>query len=410
MKLALVRIARRARSLNKGVWGLMREVVRGFLEDQCLLRASALTYTSLLSLVPFLTIAFAVLKGLGVQKRIEFYLLERFTPASQEVIDKVMEYVDRTNASSLGVLGTVGLLVTAIMTLRTMEGAFNVVWRVPRSRPWLRSLADYASVLVIAPICGLAALSLTAYFNSPNILEKMESVWILGGIYRTGIRLSPLVILWVAFTLCYVLVPNSKIRVSSAALGAAVAALLWQLAQSAYVNYQFGVAKYNAIYGALSQLPVLFVWIFLSWAIVLLGAEVARCHQYRDLGGDLEEAMFFPQVLIMILERIHIRFRQGRAPFKVAELLGSTPIDRKYAIKGLQVLKELGWIASCGQDSDLVVFVKDPRDMELSRLARIDRPLRDKVWMRLQQGIEETLKGLTVADLGSPSDLKDILG
>lgn len=395
-------------------WGprlrrMARLVAQGFVEDRCLLRASALTYTSMLSLVPFLTIGFAILKGLGFQRRLEPLLLEQFTPASQEVIAKIIEYVDRTNAGSLGMVGTLGLLLTAVMTMRNMEGAFNRIWKVARGRRLVRTITDYVSVIVIAPFCGVVALSLTTYFNSPGIVERMESVWILAGFHRLVIRWSPSAILWVAFTACYMLVPNTRVRVSSAMLGGAVAGVLWQVAQWGYIRYQFGVAKYNAIYGALSQLPILLVWIYVSWVIVLLGAEVARAHEEAARPEPTREPVAYPQAVLGVLGAVAQRFSSGVAPYRLGELLHSLPMEPGLAMACLARLREMGWIAPCEDDSDLVVFQRDPAQMKLSDLVQRvgGEPIEEEgatapLLARISEALRGALMGQSVQDLLAP--------
>jgi membrane protein len=381
-----------------------RVALTGFMEDQCLLRASALTYTSLLSLVPFLTIGFAVLKGLGFQRRLEMLLLEKFTPASREVIDRIMEYVDRTNASSLGVLGTIGLLLTAVMTMRTMENSLNAIWKVGRSRPWLRTLADYASILVLAPLSGLLALSLTAYFNSPGFVQRMESVWILAGAYRLAIKLSPFLILWIAFGVCYALVPNTKVKMGSAMTGAAFTAVMWQLAQWAYIRYQFGVARYDAIYGALSQLPVFLVWIYVSWLIVLWGAEVAHAHEQRNTATVGKKRKIYLEGMLGVLELLARRFQAGQRPLSLRELAHSLPLERGEVMRCLEALEEMGWIAPCSQDSDWVVFQKSPEQMRLEEIGDwARRQMGEEGWgfarRKIEAALTTVLRGFTVADL-----------
>lgn len=392
--------SRWASGLRRIVWC----AAQGFVEDRCLLRASALTYTTMLSLVPFLTIAFAILKGLGFQKRLEPLLLEQFTPASQDVIAKIIEYVDRTNAGSLGIAGTLGLVMTAIITMRNMEGAFNRIWKVARGRSLARTVTDYLSVIVIAPLCGLVALSLTTYFNSPAMVEKMESLRILAGFHRLLIRWSPFAILWLAFTACYMLVPNTRVRFRSALLGGAVAGILWQLAQWGYIRYQFGVARYNAIYGALSQLPILLVWIYASWIVVLLGAEVARAHEEAGRSITPRRPEPYPQAMLEVLGAVAARFASGVPPYRLGELLEYLPMEPGLTVACLERLREMGWIAPLEQDSDMVVFQRDPARMSLSELAQENPDERRQgaeasLMERIQAALREALEGRTVAEL-----------
>ncbi len=390
----------------------VQHAATGFMDDHCLLQASALTYTSLLSLVPLLAITFSVLKGLGVQKRLEPLLLEQFTVGSQEVVSSILEYVDRTNVSSLGIAGVVGLLITAIMTLRNMEGSFNWIWKVHRGRSWTRTVSDYLSILVIAPFCFLVAMSATAYFSNPAIVEKMESIWLVGGYYRFLIKLGPFVIIWIAFTACYLLMPNTRVGFTSAAWGGIVGGTLWQFAQWGYVHYQIGVARYNAIYGALSQLPILLVWIYVSWVILLLGAELAFAHQnLAHYTAEKARALRTPPSpvvrMLRILQAVGHRFRAGEKPFTLEELVGALHMDRAVLESGLARLQGMGWLIPWDENGGLIVFQRPPQQMPLHLVVApgteregMDRadPLTD-ILGRADSGIRSSLEGMTVEDL-----------
>jgi membrane protein len=390
----------------------VQHAATGFTDDQCLLRASALTYTSLLSLVPLLAIMFAVLKGLGVQKRLEPLLLEQFTVGSQEVVASILEYVDRTNVSSLGIAGVIGLLITAIMTLRNMEGAFNWIWKVHRGRSWARTVSDYLSILMIAPFCFLLAMSATAYFSSPAIVEKMASIWLVGGYYRFLIKLGPFVFIWIAFTACYMLMPNTRVRFTSALWGGVVGGTLWQLAQWGYVHYQIGMGKYNAIYGALSQLPILLVWIYVSWVILLLGAELAYAHQnlahYSAKRARALRTPPSPAVLMLrILQAVGERFQAGERPYTLKELEETLHMDRAVLKSGITKLEGMGWLAPCEENGGLVVFQRPPAQMPLHLvvgIAAVGDGMEGAdtlmgILERTHAGIQTSLGGMTVADL-----------
>ena len=275
----------------------VEQVVTGFSKDQCLLRASALTYSSMLSLVPFMAIMFAILKGLGVQKRIEPFIFEKITPVSPDAASAIMEYIDRINVGSLGVFGVITLLATVILVIKNMERSFNQIWNVQKGRTLLRTVMDYSGILVIFPICILAVLSLNTYIMSLTLFQKAEQMWVLGGFVRIALKTSPFVIMWVVFTFSYMFMPNARVNVISAGIGGILGGTVLQIAQKAYIHYQVGVFKYNAIYGALAQLPILFVWIYVSWVIVLLGAEIAAAHQYsRRYHGE--------KILTMLSENV----------------------------------------------------------------------------------------------------------
>jgi membrane protein len=387
-------------------------VLRSFTEDHCLLRASALTYTSLLSLVPLLALMFAILKGLGVQRRLEPFLVEKFTIGSEELAAKIMEYIDRTNVSSLGVVGVVTLVITSVLVLRNVERSFNWIWKVKKGRSWTRVVSDYLSVLMITPICILLALSLTTYFSSDSFARWMETHWLMGGMLRFLIKASPYAVMWIAFAVFYLFMPNTRVNVASALAGGVVGGTLWQLTQWGYIRYQFGMGQYNAIYGALSQLPILLVWIYVSWVIVLFGAEIAFAHE--NLARYTEKkALAFQKweppaaEALRVLKAVGDRFLHGGNPLTVEELGRELSIPRSRLESRLRRLEELGWIAPWSEGSSPVFFRCPPDRMPLHEVLKLapekhgtqPNDAVSEVLHRADTGMKESLGDLTVQDL-----------
>jgi membrane protein len=390
----------------------IEHTISGFIRDRCLLRASALTYASLLSLVPLLALMFALLKGLGFQRRVEPILLDRFTGGSQEVVSQILQYIDRTNVSSLGAVGVLSLVLTVVLVLKNMEKSFNWIWKVRKGRSLMRTVSEYLSVLMIAPISILLALSLTTYFNSQVFIERMESIWLLGDFYRFMIKMTPFVVLWIAFTACYIFMPNTRVRVDAALLGGVVGGTLWQFAQWGYVRYQIGVAKYNAIYGALSQLPILLVWIYVSWVILLFGAEIAFAYQYlrqytesKILSFQKERSHAYR--VLLVLRAVMKRFESGEEPYTLNVLSESLHVPRSFIQPSLERLEALGWIASLKGEESPIVFKRPPDKMPLHQVLSLNRDIEAhprKAFLvvlleRADQGIKKALKDLTVGDL-----------
>jgi membrane protein len=252
-------------------------VLRGFfLDHQCLLRASALTYTTLLALVPMLAFMFAFLKGLGVQNTLEPLFIDNLSVGSEETVRLIIDYVNNVKVTTLGVIGLGSLLCSTVVQLGTVERALNEIWGVQQSRPWLRKLSDYVSVMVVAPVLLLLAITANAVLRSQTLVASLlkqpfiEDAMVLALTY---------VAVWGVFTFLYAFIPNTRVRFVPALIGGVVAGTLWQLAQRAYIDFQVGMVKYHAIYGAFAQLPVLMIWLYISWVIVLLGAELAFAYQ-----------------------------------------------------------------------------------------------------------------------------------
>lgn len=260
----------------------IQQLVTSISGHQVSLRASALTYTTVLSLVPFLAIAFAVLKGLGVQNALEPVLLQVAGESSREVVSRIIGYVNNTNVKSLGLIGLLTLLVTVISLLSAIEEAFNAIWGVTETRSLQRRFSDYLSVVVVGPLLLMVAMSMTTSLQSQWLVQWLiQHTW-FGEAILLLFRLVPYVSVWIAMTFLYSYIPNAKVPLRSALLGGVVAGTIWQLTQWAYFHFQVGVANYNAIYGALAALPIFLVWIYTSWLIVLFGLELVRAHQEQQ--------------------------------------------------------------------------------------------------------------------------------
>lgn len=256
-------------------------VFRGFLGDQCLVRSGALTFTTMLSIVPLLAVAFSIAKGFGLQNS-EFIhdLLNRMASGNEQIVESIVGYIDNTNVKTLGWMGVAFLLLTVFSMVSTVEQAFNTIWNVRHGRsPW-RKFTDFFSVILIMPVIFLVATSVTVSVQKSEIVQRVMEVSGLGWLEGLLLKSAPLLLIWLAFTFAYSFIPNTKVQLKSAALGGAVAAILWQLSQGAYIRWQMGFNNYNAIYGSFAQLPLFLIWMYISWIIVLFGAEMCMAVQH----------------------------------------------------------------------------------------------------------------------------------
>jgi len=258
--------------LLKGIY----VVFNGFVKDQCLLRASALTYTTTLSIVPLLAVAFAISKGFGFQNT-EYIrsLLYKISAGKTEIVNKIIEYINNTNVTALGAIGVGTLLFTVISLLSNIEKAFNTIWGVKKARAFGRKFTDYLSVTIVYPFLIIVAISSTATLQSATIVQKILSISVISHIYIIILKLAPYIMVWLALTFIYYFMPNTRVKFLSALIGGIIGGTLWQLAQWVYLHFQIGVAKYNAIYGSFSQIPLFLIWLYISWVIVLLGSEIS---------------------------------------------------------------------------------------------------------------------------------------
>jgi membrane protein len=264
-------------------------VVEGFVRDELLLRASALTYMAALSLIPALVVVLAILKGLGVTEGLVAVGIDYLAiPGARET---VLPYVRDVELSGFGTLGAGLLFVTTVLALRHGEHSVNSIWGVVHGRSWTRRFTDYLAVLIVAPLLVAVALSLGTTLQSDPIVQWLLQFPMFDTLYAAGLRYAPFLLLVSAFTFIYWFLPNTDVRFRSAALGGAIAALLFVAAQSVYVKFNIGAARYDALFGAAATVPLLLVWIYVSMAIFLLGAEISFAYQNlasyrREVQGD----------------------------------------------------------------------------------------------------------------------------
>ncbi len=260
--------------------------VRGFFENGLTFRAAALTYFSVLSLVPFLAFAFAVLKGFGAYRTfidgtLRPYLADTFSanPDLLHAIEQILHFVDQTDVSKLGAVGLLLLVYTSVTLVSNVEVSLNAVWGVRKTRPFLRQVTDYVTLLVTTPLLVLVATTFSTAAQSSSVVLFLRERLDLGGVIDFVLGFTPIAVVGVALFGMYMILPNVRTRVSSALLGAAFAAVLWHGALILHVQMQMGVAKYNALYSVLGSIPIFLVWMYMSWLIVLVGAQLAAAHQ-----------------------------------------------------------------------------------------------------------------------------------
>ncbi|NIA70139.1 YihY family inner membrane protein [Pelagibius litoralis] len=242
-----------------------------FASDQCLRIATQLSYASLLAVVPVLAICFGLLSAFPgfehLRQDAQVFLFENLVPnAGVEVSDQLATFVD--NARSMTGLGSVALAATALFLLSTINGAFNTIWRVTEPRPLMVRIMAYWMVLTIGPIFFGISLSLSSYGFATTLMAEGDRAFGLT-------RLLPFVLTASAFTVIYAVVPARNVAVRHAVIGGVVAALLSELLKAGFAAYLKQFPSYEVIYGAMASIPIFLIWMYLSWAVVLFGAEIA---------------------------------------------------------------------------------------------------------------------------------------
>ncbi len=259
----------------------VRHAVKRFVADRCLTGASALSYATLVSLVPLTAVVLAIFSGFPIfgdaRDRFLVVLLDNFVPEVGQEAAAWFKHV-ATTAAQTTVVGGIALVATSILLLATIEEELHVIWRVTAPRPWSQRVLAYWTVLTLGPILLGLGLSLSGYFASiahavgvdAVFFERASGAWIAS---LSG--LVPFVLETTAFTLLYCLIPNCLVRLRDGLAGALTAAALLEGLKLAFVLFVSRISSYNAVYGALAGIPIVLLWMYIFWGVVLFGAEIA---------------------------------------------------------------------------------------------------------------------------------------
>ena len=326
---------------------LLRDIQNG----EITMRAMGLVYTTLLSLVPLLALAFSMLKAFGVNDALRPVLHRFLAPLgaqADEIIEKVVGFVENVQVGLLGAIGVVMLMYSVISLIQKVENGCNYIWQVRKPRSLGRRFTEYLSVLIVGPIIIVAASSMTASLSSNAVVGYLATVEPFGtSLYMIG-RIVPYVLYSIGFTFLFAFMPNTKVNILPAIGGGVFAGVLWQTASLGFALFASNAGNVNAVYSSFAILILLLIWLYVSWLIMLTGCRVSFLLQHTEqltrkpypprLGAaDREE------IALLMMGLIGYNFMQGNAPWQVARLsryLRAAP-DHVYAIVDQLVAKNM---------------------------------------------------------------------
>jgi membrane protein len=357
---------------------LLHALVRDFNSGTLSLQAMSLVYTTLLSLVPLLAVSFSVLKGFGVHNQLEPMLLQALHPlgsGAQEIVERLIGFVDNTNVRVLGAVGLAVLLYSVVSLISKIEQVFNLTWHIDRQRPIAERFSRYLSVLLVGPVLLFSAVAASASLRSNVFVQQVVDIEPLGFLLHTAERALPFVLITLAFTFAYSFVPNTRVRLVPALVGAVVAGVLWLAAGSLFADFMAGSTRYAAIYSGLAILILFMIWVYIAWLVVLIGANIAFYIQYPEylasrkrtlrLSNRLRERVAM-QLMVRVVDR-HFRGAEGATEDELAHDLGMPLVNVRNLI---DLLREGGFLVATDGEPPRLVPAQAPERVRVRDLLR----------------------------------------
>jgi membrane protein len=402
---------------------LLHNLALELAEGHLTLRAMSLVYTTLLSLVPLLAVSFSLFKAFGVHNQLEPLLRHFLEPLGDKGVEfshRIMGFVENVQVGVLGSLGLVLLLYTVVSLVQKIEEAFNYIWRIRRPRRLVRRFSDYMSVVLIGPVLVFAALGITAAVMGASVIRDLVSIGFVAVLVGLAGRLLPYILICAAFTFVYIFLPNTKVKFSAALVGGLVAGILWESGGWGFAAFISSSTRYTAIYSGFAIVIMFMIWLYVSWLILLLGAQVAYYFQYPALlnsrrrewslsNEDREKAAILAALLI------GYNYYHQLAWWSLESLAQRMNIPSLSLQPILDVLEKNSFISESGEEPSTYF---PARDIETIKLASIIEAIRHdkssllsatrqdpesnqlgKIMQRVDSAIDSALDQQTIKDL-----------
>lgn len=339
---------------------------KGVQEDKIALRASALTYFSLLSFVPLLAIIFALAKGFGLDKVLEKQLMQNFQ-GQEEVFQQSLNFarnlLDSTSGGLVAGIGLIFLFYSVMKLLSNIEESFNDIWYVNKARGITRKLTDYITVMIFGFILIILANGITTYVVT-QITELTNKIQLLGtfkGLILPSLKLLPFTLIWLLFTLLYMIMPNTKVNFKSAIIAGIIAGTIFQFFELMLFRFGIGVSRYNAIYGSFAALPLFLFWLQTSWIIVLFGSEISYAIQNIDnyesnIKAEGFSLRFKKKVALASCMVIIDNFKNGKKPLDLNELNEQVKVPVQLLQEVLDTLQSCEVLSVTTKDEDVEAY------------------------------------------------------
>jgi membrane protein len=364
-------------------------------------RASALTYSTLLAIVPILAILFAIARGFGFQNIVQSELF-KFFAGQETVLTKALEFADTSLRYAQGGIfvgiGVILLLYTVISLISGVEQNFNEIWNVKKQRSYYRQFTDYLALVLIVPVFMVCNSGITILIGS-----SIDKLYLLDQVLAPVMKVVPFLIVIALFTFVYIYIPNTKVGFLSAVFGGFFAGIAFQTFQMLYISGQIWISKYNAIYGSFAALPLLLMWVQLSWYICLFGMLLTQAAQNVKKFSFEKESQNISRrykdfFTLLIASLIIKRFETGEKPYTVDELSEKHKIPSKLTGDILFFLQQIGIIVEVVDEEKVISTFIPALDIHkisvaflFQRISEFGAEDFNKDWKLHYEGVWDTL-------------------
>ena len=350
-----------------------------FTQDRIVNKASALTYSTLLAIVPILAILFAIARGFGFDNLLESQIVNGFggpTQATETILLFVDSYLSQAKSGVFIGVGLIMLLWSVLILINNMELTFNRIWQVKKARSMYRKITDYFSMLLLMPLLLVVSGGLSIFMST--MVKNIEDFTLLAPLGKFLIRTIPFVLTWCMFTALYVFMPNTKVKFKHALISGILAGTAHQAFQFLYISSQLWVSRYNAIYGSFAALPLFLLWLQISWTICLFGAELTYAGQnIRSFSFDKDarniSRRYRDFVAILIMSLITKRFEEGVQPYTAEELSAACQIPIRLTQQSLYELQEVDLLHEVVTEDEDIAYQPSIDIQQLSIALLLDR-------------------------------------
>ncbi|NQT34489.1 YihY family inner membrane protein [bacterium] len=368
----------------------IRMTVREFVNDRLFLRAMALTFVTLLSLIPLLAILFSMFNLFGggewFMETLRPELMRNLAPGSEPIVaQRIEELLVTRVGTTVGGIGILFLLFAVYGIFAGIESTFNLIWGANSRIGMLRRLPQYWGILTIIPILVVSSLAFTTYIRAlPLVHQAVERVGFAENLIN---RMLPVMMVIVGFFLLYRFLPSARVRTSAAIIGAVVAGLIYECVKIGFIFYTGKLVQYNILYGSLAIIPLLMIWVNLSWIVVLFGVEVCYVYQhYNVLLHERKHALFSrlqkDALAYRILTQVTLAFRGKRDDVTLDEWSSKYAVPPGNVLAVVERLKRGGILERIGIDGNSILLKRDPDYINVDEIDRIlsGEALEEWVW------------------------------